>query len=209
MDGQAGLAAVFGVVPVDVEGGHGGAILGDPLAGEALQPVEHAVGGGGEGRGLAAQGVGMAAAVEAQQAAPFAGGLAAQAFGRGATGHQQEGAQQEHRGRVVVAGEGAEGGGVVQQAGLQQGGQGEQDAAVSDGLGGLEARSRGPGGPEAGGDAGRDMAGGHAHGGRGAGIVQIALGGSGEGRRSAAGSAAVRAGRADRRRGGSGGESGG
>ena len=44
------------------------------MAGEGEEPRAHGLGRVGEGRDLAAQDIGGGAAVEARQAAPFAGG---------------------------------------------------------------------------------------------------------------------------------------
>ena len=77
-----------------------------------------------------------------QQAAPFAGGLVAQALGVGHAGQQHAGHQQQDRGGGVEAGQGGEAVGEAQQADLQQGGQGGEQAAVAQSLHGLEARGR-------------------------------------------------------------------
>ena len=144
------------------------------MAGEGEEPRAHGLGRVGEGRDLAAQDIGSGAAVEAQQAAPFAGGLVAQALGVGHAGQQHEGQQQQDGGGAVVAPQGAEAVGGAQQAGLQQGRQGGEQAAVLQGLDGLEAGRLGAAAAEAGGHAADDIEGAAAE--RGGGVQQDARG---------------------------------
>ena len=78
MLGQARLAGVDLDVAVDEQRGEGVLLVGEPVAGELVGPGLHGDGLVAELGELAAQGVGSAAAVEAEQAAPFAGLLVAQ-----------------------------------------------------------------------------------------------------------------------------------
>ena len=159
---QVRLAVVHLHVPVDkqrrdIVGGRA-----DPLPRQLLAPGLDRVLAAGQLAELAPQGVGRAAAVESQQAPPFAGQLVAQALGIAHARQQQESLQQQDRALAVVARYGAQPVAVAQQAGLQQGRQGRQDAASGDGLDRFETRRRGAQAADAGRHAPRDVAGRHA-----------------------------------------------
>ena len=150
--GQVGLAAVDLDMAIDEQRGRGGGIVRGPLPGQGRAPGVQHLGVGGQLVQLAPQGARLGAAVQAQQGAPFAGLLVAQALGVAHARQEHEGQQQQHGAQAVEAGRNVQQAGMAQQAGLQQRRDGRQHATVGNGRGGFEAWQ--PLGQQA--EAGRD-----------------------------------------------------
>ena len=109
-------------------------------------PVAHGVLGAGEQPQLAAQRLGLGAAVEAEDGAPLAGRLVAEGLGITDSGQRQAGDEQEDGGQAIESGGQAEQAvGGVEQTLAQQHRQRREDAAASDAVGWLSEHRRGLG----------------------------------------------------------------
>ena len=121
-------------------------VRGGPAASQFRLPVAHGVLGAGEQPQLAAQRLGLGAAVEAKDGAPLAGRLVAEGLGITDSGQRQAGDEQEDGGQAIESGGQAEQAvGGVEQTLAQQHRQCREDAAASDAVGWLSEHRRGLG----------------------------------------------------------------
>ena len=119
-------------------------VLAGPAASQFRLPVAHGVLGAGEQAQLAAQRLGLGAAVEAEDGAPLAGRLVAEGLGITDSGQRHAGDEQEDGGQAVESGGQAEQAvGGAEQALAQQHRQRREDAAASDGVSWLGEPRRG------------------------------------------------------------------
>ena len=101
-------------------------------------PIADGVLGAGEQLELAVEGLGLGAAVEAEDRAPLAGRLVAQALGVAYSGQRHAGDEQEDSGQAIESGGQAEQAvGGAEQALAEQHRQCREDAAVGDAVAGL------------------------------------------------------------------------
>lgn len=114
--------------------------------------------------------------VQTHEPAPFAGWFVAQLFEAGHPGEGQRGEQDENGlERIEALGQGEIVAGVAQQAEGEQRGQGAEDAAVGDVIGGFEAKTGGVEQAEGGGETIHFTGGGHAENGLAIGLAALAL----------------------------------
>ena len=121
-------------------------VLGGPGACQCRLPIAHGVLGAGEQPDLAAQGLGLGAAVEAEDRTPLAWRLVAEALGVAYSGQRQAGDEQEDGGQAIKSvGQAEQAVGGTEQTRTQQHRQCREDAAASDAVGWLSEHRRGLG----------------------------------------------------------------